>query len=160
MKTPTNLSSSSTRREYFSASTSISGCGFSAPEEMQGQHHDTDYQQHVNQGTGNVKREETKQPKNNQNCRNCSQHFLTPFLAKRAIRICMPRKARIAPLRWIRAYVDKPARLGILNLFDMSHIFKITASPLIFANPNLQTACLSGQFCFSSDATMPHRLVV
>jgi len=72
IKTPTNLSSSSTRREHFFASTSISGCGFSAPEEMQGEHHYTDYQQHVNQGTGNVKREETKQPKNNQNCRNCS----------------------------------------------------------------------------------------
>jgi hypothetical protein len=86
MKTPTHLSSSSTGREDFVTSTGISGCGFSAPEEMQGEHHYADYQQHVNHGTGNVKREETKQPKNNQNCRNCSQHFLTPFLAKRAIR--------------------------------------------------------------------------
>jgi hypothetical protein len=41
----------------------------------------------------------------------------------------MARKARIATLRWIRVYVDKSARLGILNLFDMSHILKITASP-------------------------------
>jgi hypothetical protein len=53
---------------------------------MQGEHHYADYQQDVNHATGNVKREEPKQPKNNQNCRNCSQHFLTPFLAKRAIK--------------------------------------------------------------------------
>jgi hypothetical protein len=52
---------------------------------MQGEHHYTDYQQHMNQGIGNVKREETKQPKNNQNCRNCFQHFLTHFFAKRAM---------------------------------------------------------------------------
>jgi hypothetical protein len=46
----------------------------------------------------------------------------------------MARKARIATLRWIRVYADKPARLGILNLFDMSHILKITASPPILPN--------------------------
>jgi hypothetical protein len=72
----------------------------------------------------------------------------------------MARMARIATLRWIRVYVDKPARLGILNLFDMSHILKITANPPILANPNLQTVCLSGQPCFSTDATLPRRLVV
>jgi hypothetical protein len=55
----------------------------------------------------------------------------------------MARMARIATLRWIRVYVDKPARLAIPNLFDMSHILKITASPPILANPNLQTVCLS-----------------
>ena len=48
---------------------------------MQDEQHDTDYQQGVNQSAGNVKREEPKQPKNKQNCRNCSQHFLTLFLA-------------------------------------------------------------------------------
>jgi hypothetical protein len=42
----------------------------------------------------------------------------------------------------------------------MSHILKITASPPILANPNLQTMCLSGQPCFSTDATLPRRLVV
>ena len=64
----------------------LSDCGFSASEEMQGEDHYADYQQDVNHATGNVKREEPKQPKNNQNCRNCSQHFLTHFFAKRAIR--------------------------------------------------------------------------
>jgi hypothetical protein len=73
------------KERAFFTSTGISGCDFSASEEMQGQHHYTDYQQDVNQATGNVKGEETKQPKNNQNCSNCSQHFLTPFLAKRTI---------------------------------------------------------------------------
>jgi hypothetical protein len=72
----------------------------------------------------------------------------------------MARKARIATLRWIRVHVDKPARLGISNLFDMSHILKITASAPIRANPNSQTVCLSGQSCVFRDATLPHRLVV
>jgi hypothetical protein len=127
---------------------------------MQGEHHYADYQQDVNQAAGNVKREEPKQPKNNQNCRNCSQHFLTPFLAKRAIRNLHGIQGTNRDASWIRVYIDKPARLGIPNLFDMSHILKITASPLILANPNLQTVCLSGQPCFSTDATLPHRLVV
>jgi hypothetical protein len=36
---------------------------------MRYQHHDTDYQQHVNYAAGNVKGQESKQPKNNQNRR-------------------------------------------------------------------------------------------
>jgi hypothetical protein len=115
---------------------------------MQGEHHYADYQQDVNHATGNVKREEPKQPKNNQNCRNCSQHFLTPFSLSAPSEICMARKARIATLRWIRVHVDKPARLGISNLFDMSHILKITASPPIRANPNSQRYAFRDSLAF------------
>jgi hypothetical protein len=66
----------------------------------------------------------------------------------------MARMARIATLRWIRVYVDKPARLGIPNLFDMSHILKITASPPILANPNWHEVCHSEQSCDCSDVTL------
>jgi hypothetical protein len=42
--------------------------GGSAPEEMQDEHHDTDYQQYVNDASGNVKGKEPKQPENDENC--------------------------------------------------------------------------------------------
>lgn len=45
--------------------TALSGGGRSAPEEMREEHHDTDYQQHMNYTAGNVKGQESKQPKNN-----------------------------------------------------------------------------------------------
>jgi hypothetical protein len=45
--------------------TTLSRCGRSTPEEMCKEHHDTDYQQHVNYAAGNVKGQESKQPKNN-----------------------------------------------------------------------------------------------
>jgi hypothetical protein len=51
------------RREHFVTYNGFSGCGRSTPEEMCEEHHDTDYQQHVNYATGNVKRQESKQPK-------------------------------------------------------------------------------------------------
>ena len=48
------------------ARTRLSGCGRSASEEMQEQHHYPDYQHDVNEAAGNVKGQEPKQPKNNQ----------------------------------------------------------------------------------------------
>jgi hypothetical protein len=44
--------------------TTLSRCNRSTPEEMCKEHHDTDYQQHVNYAAGNVKGQESKQPKN------------------------------------------------------------------------------------------------
>ena len=48
------------------ARTRLSGCGQSASEEMQEQQHYPDYQHDVNEAAGNVKGQEPKQPKNNQ----------------------------------------------------------------------------------------------
>ena len=42
--------------------------GGSAAEEMQGEHHDPDDQQDVNDASGNVKREEPEQPENDKKC--------------------------------------------------------------------------------------------
>jgi hypothetical protein len=51
-------------RKHFLHAT-LSGCGRSAPKQMQGEHHNTDHQQRVNDAAGNVKGQESKQPKNN-----------------------------------------------------------------------------------------------
>jgi hypothetical protein len=48
---------------------------------VQEQHHYADYQQDVNETAGDVKGQEPKQPKNNQNRRDYSQHIFTPFLS-------------------------------------------------------------------------------
>jgi hypothetical protein len=61
-----------------------SGCGRSTPEEMRKEHHDADYQQHMNYAAGNVKCQESKQPKNNQNCCDYSQHFFNSFTCERS----------------------------------------------------------------------------
>ena len=42
--------------------------GGSAAKEMQDEHHDTDYEQDVDDAGGNVKREESEQPENDENC--------------------------------------------------------------------------------------------
>jgi ABC-type phosphate transport system ATPase subunit len=57
----------------------ISGCGRSASEEMQEQHHYSDYQYDVNEAAGNVKGQEPKQPKNNQDRSNYSKHVSNSF---------------------------------------------------------------------------------
>jgi hypothetical protein len=57
----------------------ISGCGRSASEEMQQQHHYSDYQHDVNKAAGNVKGQEPKQPKNNQDRSNYSKHVSNSF---------------------------------------------------------------------------------
>jgi hypothetical protein len=53
------------KQRKFVTYTTLSGCGRSTPEEMCEEHHDTDYQQHVNYAAGNVKGQESKQPKSN-----------------------------------------------------------------------------------------------
>jgi hypothetical protein len=55
----------SCKQRTFCLYTTLSGCGRSAPEEMREEHHDTDHQQDVNYAAGNVKGQESKQPKNN-----------------------------------------------------------------------------------------------
>jgi hypothetical protein len=59
--------------------TSLSDCGRSASEEMQEQHHYPDYQHDVNQAAGNVKGQEPKQPKNNQDRSDYSKHVSNSF---------------------------------------------------------------------------------
>lgn len=48
------------------ATCSDGGC--SASQEMKHEHHDTDYEQDMNDASGDVKREESKQPENDENC--------------------------------------------------------------------------------------------
>jgi hypothetical protein len=64
MRTPANSLLVHTSREDF-VTYNVSGCGRSTPEEMCEEHHDPDDQQHVNYAAGNVKGQESKQPKNN-----------------------------------------------------------------------------------------------
>jgi hypothetical protein len=42
--------------------------GGTTSEEMHDEHHDTDYEQDVNDAGGNVKSEEPEQPENDENC--------------------------------------------------------------------------------------------
>jgi hypothetical protein len=58
---------------------SLLGCGRSTFEEMYEKHHNANYQQDVDEAAGNVKSQESKQPKNDQNNCNYSQHFLNSF---------------------------------------------------------------------------------
>jgi hypothetical protein len=46
---------------------------------MEEEHHYADYQQDVNEAAGNVKSQEPKQPKNNQNRRDYSKHVFNSF---------------------------------------------------------------------------------
>jgi hypothetical protein len=54
--------------DYAFAPSSVSDSGGTASEEMHDEHHDTDYEQDVNDASGNVKGEEPEQPENDENC--------------------------------------------------------------------------------------------
>ena len=71
-QTPANHCLSMTNREGGFVGISLSDCACSTPEEMEQEHHYTDYQQNVDEAAGNVKGQESKQPKNNQNRRDYS----------------------------------------------------------------------------------------
>ena len=58
-----------------------SGCGCSASEEVKDEHHDTDDDQDMNNPSGDVKGEESKQPENDENCGDQCKHVLTPFIS-------------------------------------------------------------------------------
>jgi hypothetical protein len=64
MRTPAKRGLLAPSREHFLDPT-LSGCGRSTPEEMQGEHHNTDNQQNVDDAAGNVEGQESKQPKKN-----------------------------------------------------------------------------------------------
>ena len=67
-----------TQKRVF-AWTSLSDCGRSTSDEMQEQHHDPDDQHDVNEAAGNVKGQEPKQPKNDQNRCDYSKHVFNSF---------------------------------------------------------------------------------
>jgi len=52
---------------------------------VQDQHDDADDQQDVNEPAGNVKSQKTKQPENNQNGGDCSEHSVDSFVFERVI---------------------------------------------------------------------------
>ena len=64
MRIDADRDSFTTNTECVIAWTTHLGCG-STSEEVQEEHHYADYQQDVNEAAGNVKGQETKQPKNN-----------------------------------------------------------------------------------------------
>jgi hypothetical protein len=79
---------------------------------MYEKHHNADYQQAVNEAAGNVKSQESKQPKNNQNSRNYSQHILNSLCLLARIGISLSRSARMPTSHWIRVVA---ARLSDLE---------------------------------------------
>jgi hypothetical protein len=62
-----------------SSHSSLSDCGRSTSEEVEEEHDYTDDQQDVNQTAGNMKGQESKQPKNNQNHGDNSKHVFNSF---------------------------------------------------------------------------------
>ena len=66
---------------------------------MEQKHHYADYQQKVNEATGNVKGHEPKQPKNNQNRCDYSKHVFNSFDRKRG-----PIRNPFAPNRTISGF--------------------------------------------------------
>jgi hypothetical protein len=55
-----------------------SGGSFAAPQEMENKHDQSDHQQDVDEAGANVKCEKAKQPENNQNQGNKSEHSFAP----------------------------------------------------------------------------------
>jgi hypothetical protein len=98
---------------------------------MQEEHHDTDYEQDVNETAGNVKGQEPKQPKNNQNRRDESKHVFNSFTSERVpIRIPVIAHSAITISHWIRALDHKAARSGIRNLSDITHALKVNLNAM------------------------------
>jgi hypothetical protein len=68
------------------------------------EHHDTDNQQYVNDAAGNVKGQESKQPRTIRTAAIIANISLTPLpLSARQMRSALSRAARIPTSRWIRA---------------------------------------------------------
>jgi hypothetical protein len=100
----------------------------SAPQQMHQEHHDAYDEQDVNEPGGNVKREETKQPKNNQNRSDESKHVFISFSVCGKQKCLLPHTPHGRP--FLGGFVllgIKAARLETTNLFDLRHILK---SPL------------------------------